>query len=90
MPTGALHMGLELAPESRGKGIGTQALKAVAEYAFSEGHHRLEGSTSEDNLAMRKSFEKAGWTFEGVLHDLFVENERGVDYYSYAISKFGK
>ncbi|CAB4972806.1 unannotated protein [freshwater metagenome] len=39
---------------------------------------------------MRKSFEKAGWTFEGVLHDLFVENERGVDYYSYAISKFGK
>ena len=90
MPTGALHMGLELAPESRGKGIGTQALKAVAEYAFSEGHHRLEGSTSEDNLAMRKSFEKAGWTFEGVLHDLFVENERGVDYYSYAISKFIK
>ncbi len=88
MPPGALHMGLELAPESRGHGIGTQALKAVASYAFGEGHHRLEGSTSQENTGMRKAFEKAGWKFEGILHDLFLEGGNPVDYYSYAISKF--
>jgi len=88
MPPGALHMGLELAEDSRKHGIGTQALKAVAHYAFSEGHHRLEGSTAQENVGMRKAFEKAGWKFEGILHDLFVDDEKPVDYYSYAITKF--
>ncbi|NDB70709.1 MAG: GNAT family N-acetyltransferase, partial [Methylocystaceae bacterium] len=74
MPEGALEMGLELLPEVRGKGIGTQALKEVARYAFAQGHHRVEGSTTEGNIGMRKSFEKAGWVFEGVLRNLFVED----------------
>ncbi|CAB4672163.1 MAG: GNAT family N-acetyltransferase [Actinobacteria bacterium] len=88
MPEGALEMGLELLPEVRGKGIGTQALKEVARYAFAQGHHRVEGSTTEGNIGMRKSFEKAGWVFEGVLRNLFVEDGAPVDYYSYAITKF--
>jgi len=87
-PDGALEMGIELAEEVRGKGIGTQALRAGAEYAFAHGAHRVEGSTNESNIAMRKAFEKAGWNFEGVLKALFIEDGVPHDYYSYAITKF--
>jgi RimJ/RimL family protein N-acetyltransferase len=87
-PNGALEMGIELAEEVRGKGIGTQALIAGSEYAFTHGAHRIEGSTDENNVAMRRAFEKAGWKFEGVLKALFIEDGEPHDYYSYAITKF--
>ena len=87
-PNGAWDMGLELAEDARGKGIGTQALIAGTEYAFSNGAHRIQGSTDENNTAMRKAFEKAGWKFEGVLKALFIEDGTPHDYYSYAITKF--
>ena len=81
-------LGLELAPDARGKGIGTQALIAGAQWAFAHGAHRVEGSTEESNIAMRRAFEKAGWKFEGVLRALFLEDGVPHDYYSYAITKF--
>jgi RimJ/RimL family protein N-acetyltransferase len=87
-PPGAWDMGIELAESTRGKGIGTKALIAGAEYAFTHGAHRVEGSTEEHNVAMRKAFEKAGWRFESVLKALFVEDGEPHDYYSYAITKF--
>jgi RimJ/RimL family protein N-acetyltransferase len=87
-PPGAWDMGLELAEDVRGKGIGTQALMAGTQYAFANGAHRIEGSTDENNIAMRKAFEKAGWKFEGVLKALFIEDGVPHDYYSYAITQF--
>ena len=87
-PDGALELGLEIAPELRGKGLGSAALTAAAQYAFSNGAHRIEGSTEESNTAMRRAFEKAGWKFEGVLKALFIEDGVPHDYYSYAITKF--
>jgi RimJ/RimL family protein N-acetyltransferase len=87
-PPGSWDMGIEVAPELQGKGIGTAALTAAAEYAFANGAHRVEGSTDESNIAMRKAFEKAGWKFEGVLKALFVEDGTPHDYYSFAITKF--
>jgi RimJ/RimL family protein N-acetyltransferase len=79
---------LELSEDSRGKGVGTAALIAGTQYAFAEGAHRIQGSTAEDNVAMRRAFEKAGWKFEGVLRALFIEDGTPQDYYSYAITKF--
>ena len=87
-PEGAWDMGIEISPELQGKGLGTRALGLVAEYVFSNGAHRVEGSTDESNLAMRRAFEKAGWKFEGILKALFVEDEVPHDYYSFAITKF--
>ena len=87
-PDGALELGLEIAPELRGKGLGSAALTAAAQYAFSNGAHRIEGSTEESNTGMRRAFEKAGWNFEGVLKALFIEDGVPHDYYSYAITKF--
>jgi RimJ/RimL family protein N-acetyltransferase len=87
-PDGAWEMGIEIAADSRGQGIGTKALVLGAQYAFSNGAHRVEGSTDESNLAMRKTFEKAGWKFEGVLRALFIEDGVPHNYYSYAITQF--
>jgi RimJ/RimL family protein N-acetyltransferase len=87
-PDGALEMGIEIADEMQGRGFGTLALIEGARYAFAEGAHRIEGSTAEDNHAMRKAFEKAGWKFEGVLRALFIEDGAPQDYYSYSITKF--
>lgn len=87
-PTGALEMGIEIAEEEQGKGFGTLALIAGAKYAFEAGAHRVEGSTAEDNHAMRRAFEKAGWKFEGVLRALFIEDGIPQDYYSYSVTKF--
>jgi RimJ/RimL family protein N-acetyltransferase len=87
-PDGAWEMGLELAEEARGKGIGTAVLIQGAQWAFANGAHRVEGSTEEGNTVMRRAFEKAGWKFEGVLRALFVEDGVPHDYYSYAITKF--
>jgi RimJ/RimL family protein N-acetyltransferase len=72
----------------RGKGIGTQALIAATKYSFDNGAHRIQGSTEENNHAMRRAFEKAGWRYEGVLKALFLENGIPQDYHSYAITKF--
>jgi RimJ/RimL family protein N-acetyltransferase len=88
MPPGYWEMGLEVAAESRGQGIGTEALIAGSKYAFENGCHRVQGSTEEGNTAMRKAFLKAGWNFEGVQKALFLDNGVPIDYYSYAITKF--
>jgi len=87
-PNGAWEMGLELAIDSRGKGIGTQALAIGAQFAFAHGAHRVEGSTDASNHAMRRCFEKSDWKFEGILRSLFIEDGVPRDYYSYSITKF--
>ena len=84
MPDGSGHIGLDIAPDQRGKGAGTAALNLAWEWAMANGFHRLEGSTSEENIAMQKAFEKAGWEYEGRLKKLFIEDGVGVDYLSFA------
>jgi RimJ/RimL family protein N-acetyltransferase len=87
MPDGVLELGLELAPECRGKGIGTQVLKLAAERFFADGAHRISGSTEIENVAMIRAFEKAGWAKEGILRGLFNDNGNLIDYVSFSIIK---
>ena len=60
---------LRIADEARGSGYGPRALKMVAEYVFQlpEEKIRLEGHTRQDNFAMRKTFERAGFVKEAQL-----------------------
>jgi len=44
----------------------------------------LEGSTSDENIAMQRAFEKAGWEFEGRLKKLFMQDGVAIDYLSFA------
>ncbi len=60
---------LRIAERYRGRGHGPAALTKVAEYVFSlpEKKIRVEGHTRQDNFAMRKTFERAGFVKEGHL-----------------------
>ena len=60
---------LRIADRSRGQGYGPKALRLVAKYVFDlpEKKIRLEGHTRQDNLAMRKTFERAGFVKEAHL-----------------------
>ena len=84
MPHGACHIGIDIAQEERGKGAGTAALNLAWDWAIANGFHRLEGSTSDSNVAMQKAFRNAGWENEGRLKKLFIENGVAQDYLSFA------
>ena len=57
---------LRLAEIYRGQGLGTQVLRAITARVFSTvpNVHRFEGQTREDNLAMRRTFQRAGFVKE--------------------------
>jgi len=84
MPQGAGHIGIDISPEERGKGAGTAALNLAWEWAIANDFHRLEGSTSEENIAMQKAFKSAGWEYEGRLKKLFLQDGVATDYLSFA------
>ncbi|WP_042477497.1 GNAT family N-acetyltransferase [Bacillus ndiopicus] len=68
---------IRLAATARGKGLGVKALKWMQDYLFGEKNKiRIEGYTRADNIAMRKSFTKAGFVKEGYLRSAW-ENADG-------------
>jgi len=73
---------LRIADQSRGKGYGPQALRLVEEYVFElpERKIRLQGHTRQDNLAMRKTFERAGFVKEGHLRNAWFSPKENTYY----------
>jgi RimJ/RimL family protein N-acetyltransferase len=64
----ALEVGISLAEPARGRGIGSLAQRLLADHLFATTEvERVQASTDVANLAERRSLEKAGFTFEGVL-----------------------
>lgn len=57
---------LRLAAEHRGRGLGTAALRELADQVFTRWPHveRLEGQTRDDNTAMRRALRAAGFVKE--------------------------
>jgi RimJ/RimL family protein N-acetyltransferase len=86
MPPGVAEIGVEVASELQGQGIGTRSLQLAAQFLFDSGYYRIVGSTAFNNFGMQRAFEKAGWLREGVSHNLFVERGVGIDYIVYAIT----
>jgi len=79
----AYNFGIELIPEARGQGYGTEAQALLVDYLFATTDiHRVEASTDVDNHREQRSLEKAGLRREGVMrgaqfragayHDLVV------------------
>lgn len=59
------EVSIHLAPGARGRGVGTAALRALADLAFSSlGLSRLMASIKPDNRASREAFRKAGFTLD--------------------------
>ncbi|MER8185186.1 GNAT family protein [Kitasatospora sp. NPDC094015] len=62
------HLGLALRPAARGRGLGTDVVRALCEYGFAvRGLQRLGIETLVDNPAMRGAALRAGFTQEGIL-----------------------
>jgi RimJ/RimL family protein N-acetyltransferase len=62
----AYQLGITLAPEARGKGYGSDALVAIADYLFEHTTvNRVEGSCDVENIASQRAFAKAGYRLEG-------------------------
>jgi RimJ/RimL family protein N-acetyltransferase len=62
------HLGLGLRPAFRGRGLGTDVVRALCEYGFTvRGLHRLQIETLATNAAMIKAAERGGFTREGTL-----------------------
>ena len=77
------NIGIDLIPEGRGQGFGSEAQRLLADYLFATTQvNRVEASTDVENLPEQRSLEKAGFTREGVVrgsqfragtyHDLVV------------------
>ncbi|GLY29367.1 GNAT family protein [Kineosporia sp. NBRC 101731] len=68
------QIGLVLRPTFRGRGLGTDTIRLISDYAFTtRGLHRLEIRTLADNRAMIKTALAAGFTQEGTLrHNAWV------------------
>jgi RimJ/RimL family protein N-acetyltransferase len=63
----AWNFGIELRPEVRGQGYGTEAQRLLARYLFATYElNRVEASTDVENLAEQRSLEKAGFVREGI------------------------
>lgn len=71
-----------------GKGIMTEALKAVIRFVFEEcGFNRLEADHSVNNPASGRVMQKAGMTFEGIAREKYKANAGFQDCKIYAILK---
>ena len=63
----AWMLGIDLIPEGRGQGLGTEAQRLLADWLFATTQaNRVEASTDVENVAEARSLEKAGFTREGV------------------------
>lgn len=73
---------LRIANQSRGKGYGTKALRLVEAYVFAlpEKKIRLEGHTRQDNVAMRKTFRRAGFVKEAHLRNAWFSPKENTYY----------
>lgn len=62
---------LRLAERWRGRGLGSLVLPLAVDHVFQTrpGVCRVEGHTREDNMAMRRTFERCGWVREGWFRD---------------------
>lgn len=61
-------IGIWLRPEARGRGVGTQAQRALCDLLFRHTHvNRVEAHTDVDNVAEQRSLESAGFVREGTI-----------------------
>ena len=74
------HIGIELRPAFRGRGLGVDAVRVVCRYGFAlRGLHRLQPETLTDNRAMIAVAEKLGFTREGATRGSSWMNGRFMD-----------
>lgn len=82
------ELGYWLAEPCWGRGIMKQAVKQICAEAFEKlDIVRIFAEPFADNIASRKTLEKAGFVLEGVMRNAAVKNGMILDYCMYALLK---
>ncbi|WP_405061207.1 GNAT family N-acetyltransferase [Kribbella sp. NBC_01505] len=80
------NIGIGLAPEVQGMGIGTRAQRLLVEYLFDHTEvHRIDAQTNILNIAEQRALEKAGFVREGILRGAQFRSGTYHDMVSYSI-----
>jgi RimJ/RimL family protein N-acetyltransferase len=78
--TQTAELGYVVAPWARGRGVASEALRQLTDWAFGErGMVRLELYIDAANEASKRVAQRAGYTFEGVLRSRHVKPSRRAD-----------
>ena len=79
------NFGIELIPEARGQGHGSDAQRLLADWLFEHTEvNRVEASTDVDNIAEQRALENAGYTREGIARGAQFRAGRYRDLITYA------
>jgi RimJ/RimL family protein N-acetyltransferase len=82
----AWNIGIALAPEARGRGIGAAAQRALARRLFATTDvDRVEAHTDVENVAEQRSLLKAGFTREGVIRSAQLRADGRHDLVSFSL-----
>jgi RimJ/RimL family protein N-acetyltransferase len=73
-------LGMWLAPQVRGRGLATRALRLAADWLFNAGFRRVQLMTEPSNQPMLRSAQAAGFKHEGVLRGYAISAGRRVDF----------
>ena len=73
------ELGYIVAPEARGRGVGTEALRLLTEWALAQGMARLELRISVENEASKKVAARCGYELEGILRSTYLKAGRRED-----------
>jgi RimJ/RimL family protein N-acetyltransferase len=74
--TRTAELGYVVAPAARGRGVATEALRKLTDWAFAEvGMMRLELMISVDNGGSKKVAERCGYVREGVLRSAHFKQD---------------
>lgn len=66
------EVGFLFAPEAHGKGYAHESLRAICDYAFSDGGiRRLSATVTAGNMPSRRLLEKVGFVLEGELRESY-------------------
>jgi RimJ/RimL family protein N-acetyltransferase len=77
---GEVELGYIVAPDARGRGVGTAILRALTDWAFAEaGALRIRLIIETVNEASLKVAERCGYVREGVLRSLYFKDGRRID-----------
>ncbi|MFF1694106.1 GNAT family N-acetyltransferase [Streptomyces sp. NPDC058257] len=80
------NIGIQLLPEARGRGIGTQAQRLLVRYLFAHTPvTRVEADTEAENIAEQRALKKAGFTHEGVCRSVLFRDGQWRDGVRYAV-----
>ncbi|HKC76967.1 MAG TPA: GNAT family N-acetyltransferase [Gaiellaceae bacterium] len=71
--TATAELGYVVAPEARGRGVATEALRQLTAWAFELGMQRLELMIGVENEASKKVAERCGYRRDGVLRSAYFK-----------------